>query len=478
MNQAVYLTTTLPYVNADPHIGFALELVQADTWARFKRRTGHEVFFNTGTDEHGLKIYRRAKEAGRDPKEYVDGLAEHFEALKDLLDLSYDNFIRTTDGYHGRAAQAFWRRSAEAGDIYKRDYEIKYCVGCELEKTESELVGGECPLHPGLPLEIIAEENYFFRFSKYADRLLTLYEAEPDFVRPGHRLTEIKNFVAGGLRDFSISRRKDKMPWGVPVPDDPGQVMYVWFDALVNYVSAIGWPDDDNRFNHWWPVVQFAGKDNLRQQAAMWQAMLMSAGLPPSRQILIHGFLTADGRKMSKSLGNVVDPTLLVADYGTDALRYYLLREANPFEDSDFTADGFCDAYNANLANGLGNLVSRILALAESHLPEEDWPAISSERIVDPAVDEPLALGQFNQAMDAIWRRIGELDERISIEQPFIVIKTDPLAGRTMIRSLVSDLAGIADRLEPFLPATAGRIKQAILAKRKPPTPLFLRREE
>ena len=376
-----YITTTLPYVNAKPHMGFALEIVKADIIARFWRERGDEVFFNTGTDEHGLKIFREAEKAGVSPQAYVDEYAEHFKALKPALNLSYDNFIRTTDAHHIMAAQAFWKRCAEKGDIYKKLYRLKYCIGCELPKTDSELVDGKCPLHPKEEIELREEENYFFRFSKYQKPLLELYESRPDFVVPDFRFNEIKAFVARGLDDFSVSRLKEKMPWGVAVPEDDAQIMYVWFDALVNYISAIGFPDKMKEFEAWWPGVQIAGKDNLRQQAAMWAAMLLSAELSPSRQILINGFITSGGQKMSKSLGNVLDPLVFVKEYGADALRYYLARHMNSFEDSDMTEASFKEAYNANLANGLGNLVARVMTLAAKYLSEPVAVPVSREAV-------------------------------------------------------------------------------------------------
>ncbi len=254
-----YITTTLPYVNADPHVGFALEIIEADVVARYHREIGDGVFFNTGTDEHGLKIQRKAEELGMDTKTYCDQEAKKFFGLKDLLNLSIDNFIRTTDAPHLRAAQEFWRRCDEKGDIYKKNYQIKYCVGCELEKTESELVDGKCPLHPNQTLEIIDEENYFFRFSDYQEKLLAWYDRNPEFVVPQKRFHEVRKFVEHGLKDFSISRLKSKLPWGVEVPGDSQHVMYVWFDALVNYVSAIGWPEDMENFQLWWPEKIICG---------------------------------------------------------------------------------------------------------------------------------------------------------------------------------------------------------------------------
>ncbi|MBI3075254.1 MAG: methionine--tRNA ligase [Parcubacteria group bacterium] len=460
-----YITTTLPYVNAKPHLGFALEIVKADILARFWREQGDEVFFNTGTDEHGQKIFREAEKAGVPPQQYTDEYAEKFKLLKDALNLSYTNFIRTTDAHHMSAAQEFWKRCAAQGDIYKKLYKVKYCIGCELEKTDSELVNGRCPDHPKEEIEFREEENYFFRFSKYQKPLLDFYEARPDFVVPDFRFNEIKAFVARGLEDFSISRLKAKMPWGISVPGDDAQVMYVWFDALVNYISALGWPEDEEEFKKWWPGMQIAGKDNLRQQSAMWVAMLLSAGLPPPKTILINGFITSGGIKMSKSLGNVLDPLVFAKEYGVDALRYYLARHVNSFEDSDVTEEKFRDAYNANLANGLGNLVARVMTLAEKYL---DAPVA-----VDAITDEPLKgeynshLNQFdfNRAMDVVWKKIGELDRYAQENKPWETIKTDEKKAKH----------DIAHLLEPVMPDTAAKIKEAVV-RNTAPAPLFMRK--
>ena len=480
MPNKVYLTTTLPYVNADPHIGFAAELVHADIVARYWLLKGDEVFLNTGTDEHGLKIYRQALATGQDPKIYVDQYAEKFKNLKTVLGLWEGiNFIRTTDAHHVAAAQEFWRRSRAAGDIYKKQYKIKYCVGCELEKTESELENGRCLLHPNLELEIIEEENYFFKFSKYQPALLQLYAERPDFVVPDFRFNEIKAFVARGLEDFSISRLASKLPWGVPVPDDPTQVMYVWFDALVSYLSDIGWPDDEAKFKNWWPVTQFAGKDNLRQQSAMWQAMLRSVDLPPSKQIIIRGFVTGDGgQKMSKSLGNVINPFDVVKEYGTDAVRYFLARHVNPFEDSPVTLERIREAYNAGLANGLGNLVSRVMKMATTYLHEP--VEITQETITDASVAGYLESFDIKIAIDMIWERVGHDDALIAVKKPFTEIKSDNEEKRNesllVIKKLVRELDAIATDLEPFMPTTAKLIKDLVANNRMPDQPLFLRK--
>src|SRR3990167_8038054 len=352
-----YITTTSSYVNADPHIGFAMELIQADVIARFKKQLGFAVAFGYGTDEHGLKIYKKALETKKSPQDYCDEKVKKFLCLKKLLNLSSTHFIRSTDPHHVKAAQEIWNRCFKNGDIYKKNYRIKYCYGCELEKTDSELENGICLIHPNLKIENYEEENYFFKFSKYQNKLLAFYKENKSFVFPHHRLTEIETFVKKGLQDFSISRLKSKMPWGVDVPNDADHVMYVWFDALIFYISTLGWPINLQEFNRWWPGFQVAGKDNLRQQSAIWQAMLMSAGLPNSQQIFIHGFITSEGQKMSKSLGNVIDPVALVNQYGTDAVRYYLLKEIPPSADGDFSHSRMREIYTADLANELGNLV-------------------------------------------------------------------------------------------------------------------------
>ena len=468
------VTTTLPYVNSDPHIGFALELVQADCFARYRALLGDEVFLNTGTDEHGQKIFEKAQEEGVSPQEYTDRYAARFLELTSALNTSVTHFIRTTDPAHIHAAQEFWKRCEAKGDIYKKEYSVKYCVGCELEKTDSELVNGRCPLHPNRELELREEENYFFRFSKYQDALLALYNERPDFVVPEHRLKEIRSFVERGLEDFSISRLKEKMSWGVPVPGDSKQVMYVWFDALVNYLSTLGWPDE--KYRTWWPSVQFAGKDNLRQQSAMWQAMLLSAGIEPSRQIFIHGFVMSGGQKMSKSLGNVIDPFSLIDEYGADVVRYFLLREVHPFEDSDVTEARFKEAYNANLANGLGNLVSRVMKLVELYFNE---PIDCSELFQFSFPEEYMfAMEQyrFSEAMDVVWKKIGKADFKIAETEPFKLVKTDKEAARKIIQELTCELYFIAHLLAPCMPETAQKIKEAVLTNKKP-DPLFLRKE-
>lgn len=476
MSNIFYITTTLPYVNADPHIGFALEIVQADVLARYRKALGDEVFFNTGTDEHGQKIYQKAIDNHQDPQEYCDFYAAKFNQLKQKLNISFNSFIRTTDEHHIKAAQKFWQLCLAKGDIYKAKQEIKYCVGCEMEKTDSELFESKCPLHPNQDLELRVEENYFFRFSKYQDKLLKLYE-NPDFVVPNFRLEEIKNFVANGLSDFSISRLKSKMPWGIPVPNDEDHVMYVWFDALINYISCLGWPDNLTNFEKFWGTIdkpnaiQVAGKDNLRQQTAIWQAMLMSAGLPNTKQVFIHGFITSGGAKMSKSLGNVINPYDIVDKYGTDPLRYYLLKEVHPYNDSDFTYERFEEIYNSDLANGLGNLVQRVSKMCEKN--KVNLKPRHSEECNDKEF-RYLDNFDFHLAINDIWKMIASTDKKVNDTKPW---EKESEEARSILLDLARDVLSIAYPLEIFLPDTSEKIINIFTADQiqAPKTPLFPR---
>ncbi len=472
-----YITTTLPYVNAEPHVGFAKEILEADVLARFHRERGDEVFFNTGTDEHGQKIFDKAKELGMETQKYCDEMAAKFDRLKEALNLSYDNFIRTTDENHVKAAQEFWKICDKNGDIYKKNYKIKYCVGCELEKTDSELVDCKCPDHPNMELEIREEENYFFRFSNYKEKLLGLYKNNPDFVLPKKRLNEIKNFIEKGPEDFSISRLREKMPWGVLVPGDDSQVMYVWFDALVNYISTLGWPasakapsDDpnkENNFEKFWPGVQVCGKDNLRQQAAMWQAMLMSANLPNSKQVFVNGFITVGGQKMSKSLGNVISPYEMVEKFGTDATRYLLLSGANFGEDFDITWEKLIEKYNADLANGLGNLVSRVMKLIEGFSFNNNFSEISIN------FNEELEKMELSQALEKILEIVRECNRFIDDNKPWELKKNNEEKFKEVMQKLISNLNLLSEFLVPFMPETSKKVKKALETKKV--EPLFQR---
>jgi methionyl-tRNA synthetase len=475
--KAFYLTTTLPYVNADPHIGFALEIVHADIQARYRALMGDEVFFNTGTDEHGQKIFETAHKAGKDTQAYVDEYAAKFRDLKETLGLMDEiHFIRTTDAHHKAAAQEIWRRCEQAGDIYKKKYKGLYCVGDEMFLRESDLVEGHCPNHPNLEPIMLEEENYFFKLSAYQEKLLAYFNREGVIV-PEWRRQEAINFVKSGLEDLSISREKERLSWGVPVPGDDSQVMYVWFDALTNYISTLGWPEDTaGSFKKFWTdgfVMQMAGKDQVRFQSIIWQAMLMSAQIKNTDTVLYHGFITSGGQKMSKSLGNVIGPSEIVSEYGTEALRYFLARHVHSYDDSDVTIEKFKEAYNANLANGLGNLVSRVTKLAADNLEKGTRPEAAG---FPGEYTEAIEKYELNKAMDHVWQRIGALDERITHEAPFKLIKTDKEAATKIIFDMTQELYLIGRMLNPFMPETSAKIKEAIIENKKPEN-LFARKE-
>lgn len=464
-----YITTTLPYVNSDPHAGFALEIVQADALARHWRDAGHQVFFNTGTDEHGQKVANKADEKGQDRQAYVDHYAKQFNNLKEALNLSYDNFIRTTDDHHKQAAQAIWKKCADKGDIEKRLFKGLYCVGCELFLRDSDLVDGKCPHHPNQEPQEVEEENYFFKLSNYEKEILTYLERQDSILPEWQRQWAI-DFVKSGLEDFSISRQKSRMDWGVPVPGDDEHVMYVWFDALTNYISTLGWPDDaSGNFQKFWTAgetLQLAGKDQVRFQSIMWQGMLMSAGIKPTDKVLYHGFINSGGQKMSKSIGNVISPYEMVERYGTDATRYILLRHVHPFDDSDLTWERMNEWYTANLVNGLGNLTARIMKMAETHLdgPVEK-PAINnfSEEYL-----QALEGYNFQMVSDFIWKKVGELDEKITETEPFKLVKTDKEAATKIIKELVTGLYLVSSMLKPVMPQASKTIEEAVLSNKKP----------
>lgn len=464
-----YITTTIPYVNADPHIGFALEVIQADTLARSKRLEGAEVFFNTGSDEHGQKIFEAAEKAGQGTQEYVDHYAQEFFKLKSALDLSNDSFTRTTNPAHESAAQEMWKRCKEKGDIYEKEFEGLYCVGCERYLTERDMVDGKCAIHLKEP-ELRKEKNWFFRLSRYQDEIKAYLEREGSVI-PEWRREEAINFVKEGLEDFSISREKEKLSWGVPVPDDETQVMYVWFDALTNYISCLGWPNEGGNFEKFWTngyTQQMAGKDQVRFQSIMWQGILLSAGLKLTDQVFYHGFINSGGQKMSKSLGNVINPYELVEKYGTDATRYLILRHVHSTEDSDITWERLDEWYNAHLANGLGNLVSRIMTLSEANVSS---PVSIPEWEDMEEYFARLNRCEFNAACDYVWERIAELDKEIQEKKPWA--SKDP----AVISDLVVKLYSIARLINPLMPGTSAKIKALIKENKKPEAPLFSRKD-
>ncbi len=486
MKKNIYITTTLPYVNAEPHIGHAREFVQADVFARIYRELDYNVYLNTGTDEHGAKIAEKAEEEGKSPQEYVDEQAKRFREFCELFGMKYDRFMRTTNEDHVKAAQEFWKICNENGYIYKKNYKTKYCVGCELEKTDSELVNGECPDHPGKPIEEIDEENYFFKFKKFDKKLLEFYEKNSDFVKPEKRFREIKSFVEQGLTDFSISRLKEKMPWGVPVPNDSDHVMYVWFDALTNYISTLGWPKDQKNFEKWWgnkkspQVLQFCGKDNLRQQSAMWQAMLMSVNLPNSKRVYVNGFINVDGQKMSKTIGNVISPFEMVERYGVDATRYLLLSIGSFGEDTDVTWKKLDEKYNADLANGIGNLTSRIVTLYQKIDENFDFSRGNNGNVYKnesfkKEFEKNLHEGNLEIILKQVISHVQILDKYLEEKKLWEVAKTDEKKFKKGLKSLIvgegerltRGLIFISGLLEPFMSETAKKIEKSLQEKEK-----------
>lgn len=458
-------------------MGHALEFIRADAIARYKELMGYEVFLNSGTDEHGSKIYKKATEEGKDVHKFVDENVEKFYESVKIFGLKDGiHFIRTTDEKHIKAAQEFWNRVNKNGFIYKKNYQTKYCIGCESEKTDSELVDGKCPDHGTIP-ELIDEENYFFKYSAFTIPLLEFYEKNPNFIVPEFRYNEMKAFVQRGLEDISISRKKEKMPWGIPVPGDEEHVMYVWFDALTNYIATLGWPEEEGDFQKFWingTPTQYCGKDNTRFQGVLWQAMLMACGVSNSHQIVVNGFIVGEGGvKMSKTIGNVVDPKDIAIEYGTEALRFFLLSEVANFEDSPFTLERFKDAYNAKLANGIGNLTSRIMKMATTNL--EVWPEIPDESIPE---DWKKCFENYDikGAMDIVNKHVTELDLIIQNEEPFKLIKTDKEKAVKIISDLVVRLYTIGRMLYPCMPETNIKIKDLIKTKTMPAEPLFLRK--
>lgn len=364
-----YITTAIAYVNAPPHVGHALEFIQADVLARYHRLVGDDTYYLTGTDEHGVKVYETAQKAGEDTQVFVDRHADIYKSLEDILDLSNDGFVRTTDEGHKSACKKLWMKMVDAGDIYKDVYKGNYCVGCEAFIPEKDLdEDGNCPNHNKKP-EILEEENYFFRLSKYSDRIKEAIEKDEMKIVPVARKNEMLNIIGEeGLFDVSFSRPKSVLPWGVSVPNDDTQVMYVWGDALSNYITHIGYEEESEQFKKLWPCdVHLIGKDILRFHAGIWIGMLMSAGLDLPKSIYVHGFVTSEGKKMSKSLGNVVDPLHYANTYGSDALRYFLIREVPTTDDGDFSHGRFVDVVNSELANGLGNLVNRVTMMTEKY---------------------------------------------------------------------------------------------------------------
>jgi len=478
-----YLSTALPYVNYAPHAGFALEIIQADIIARHHRLLDEEVYFLTGTDENSLKNVQAAREEGIPVKKLVDRNAKRFYELKEALNLSFDDFIRTTEQRHIKGAQKLWLACKK--DIYKKFYRGLYCVGCEAFYKESELENGLCPEHRKKP-ELVEEENYFFKLSKYQNQLRKIIENDEIKIIPKSRKNEVLSFINSGLEDICISRlAKRGQGWGIPVPGDPSQILWTWYDALSNYINAVGYSDNPKRFKKWWPAdLHIVGKGVVRFHAVYWIAILLSAKIFLPKEIFVHGYLTSGGQKMSKSLGNVIDPFELVKKYGTDAVRYFLLREILPTEDGDFTYEKFEARYNADLASGLGNLVARVITLADkfkipafakasafgrrSRLRPTKSAGKQNSKIIKNTWDRyKKALDEFrlNEALISVWDLISFCDKHIEKERPWEKSEKQQLT----INNLLFAIDNIAQLLKPFLPETSEKIFKQLKTKKSQP---------
>ena len=473
-----YITTAIPYVNSKPHLGFAMELVQTDVMARHWRHRGHEVRFLTGTDDNSLKNAIAAEAEGVPTKDFVDRNAAAFEGLREPLQISFDDFIRTSgDPRHQAGVDRLWRAADARDDLYRKDFQGLYCVGCEQFYTEAELVDGTCPEHFTPPTPV-SEENWFFRLSRYEDQLRELIESGTLRIEPESRRNEVLGFIGTGLQDFSISRSTERARgWGIAVPGDPGQVVYVWWDALGNYVTALDYGTDGENYRHWWVEsderTHVIGKGIIRFHAVYWPAMLLSAGQPLPTTIFVHDYLTVDGRKLGKSLGNAIDPVSIVDEYGADALRWWLVRDVPRVGDADYTTGRLIGRYHEDLANGLGNLVNRTVSMIHKYrggtvppLPDlPEIPLTAAIAAAPRAVDEAMARFDFRTATAAVWKIVEDANRYVVEVAPWTLAKAekagDAESGRRLgdaLALLIYAARVVADELTPFLPEAAVRV--------------------
>ncbi len=476
MKDRIFISTSIPYVNAAPHIGYALEAVQADTIARWYRSTQNDVFFLSGTDENAIKNVESAEKKKISPQELVDMFSKEFFKLKESLNLSFDEFIRTTSPKHKQGAQAFWEacRKLHPDDIYSKEYKGLYCVGCETFYKDGEFPDNICPLH-NRPLDEVVETNYFFALSKYAPILKQKIESDEINVFPRFRKKELLNMIEEGLEDFSVSRPVSRTKgWGIGVPGDDTQMIYVWYDALTNYITALDYGTDGDLFHKYWLEnknrFHIIGKDIVKFHALYWPAMLMSANVPLFTKLFVHGFITSEGQKISKSLGNVIDPFDLVNTYGADAVRYYLLKEIPSLDDGDYSHTRMHEIYNADLANELGNLVMRITTLAAkdeivfNHNPEKT--------LVTSTLQEHIESYQFAAAVEEIWRHIKDLNKKINEFEPWSKSRED---RKQFLTDALQNIYMIGHVLNPFMPHTGEKITSSLSGKIAKMEPLFPR---
>lgn len=456
-----YITTAIAYTNASPHIGFALELLYADVLARYWRVQGRPVHFLTGTDEHGQKIARKAAEEGMEPLVFTTKISQEVQAFAKRAEIAYDDFIRTTDEAHKKGVAAFWQKAMEGGYLYKKQYSGLYCVGCEAFKTEKDLVDGLCPDHLKAP-EALEEENYFFRLSAFQKQLEEHFAAHPDFVLPDTRFNEMRHILAGGLEDISVSRSRALLQWGIPVPGDDTQVVYVWFDALVNYLSAIGYGTND-AWKEWWPAsFHIVGKEINRFHSLLWPAMLLATGVELTKHIAVHGWITVDGQKMSKSIGNVLDPQEAMTRAGVEPLRYFLLREVPFYGDGDFSWARFQARYDGDLANALGNLLNRTLTLV-ARATGGTFPSIAPApqvlmNMLEHSWSEyhrSMQALEFPKALEATWELVWWMNKYVDEQAPWKLLKTDVVAATEVLSVLLGGLRQVGWMLLPFMPGIA-----------------------
>jgi methionyl-tRNA synthetase len=462
MEKKLYVTTAIPYVNATPHIGNAIDYLLADIWARYQRQNGHEVRFQAGTDEHGQKVAAKASEAGLDPQSYTDKMYVNFQNMIGKVGAEHTDFVRTTDAHHVSAAQYIWQKLSPY--IYKGNYEGWYCEGCEAFVTDQEATAnnGMCPDHQK-PYQRLSEENYYFKTSAFSDVIRKAIESDELKIVPEFRKKEVLDLMKDGIQDVSISRPKRNLSWGVPVPGDEAHVMYVWIDALANYITVLGYPDQEGWQQYWPADVQVIGKDILRFHALIWPAMLAGLELPMPKVILAHGFVNVGGAKMSKSVGNVVDPNEIIDNYGTDAFRYYFSRHVPTLDDGDFTWEKFENAYNTELCNDLGNLVQRVAAMLKNYQSGVIGDTHQTEHDMDE-YHKSMARFEFDRALDEVWAMVRSLNQYLESVKPWEIAKKrekDPEAEGHLSEVLAHSagaLLQIGDLLLPFMPSTTAAI--------------------